>query len=167
MMNEIWKDIPGYEGKYQASNTGFIRNSKGLILKPMLTKLGYYRVELFNNKTRKKHHVHRLIWETFNGAIPTGLQINHINEIKTDNALSNLNLMTPKENINYGTGIERGHKQLRKPVLQYDKSGNFIKEWSSLVEAKNYYGQAVGDCVRGYCPTAFGFTWKYKETNGN
>lgn len=162
-MKEIWKDIPGYEGIYQASNNGFIRNSKGLILKPMLNKFGYYRVELFNNKSRKKHQVHRLVWEAFNGAIPTGLQVNHINEIKTDNALINLNLMTPKENINYGTGIERGHKQLRKPLLQYDKSGNFVKEWSSIAEARHCYGSAVLDCVRGRCHTAYGFIWKYKE----
>lgn len=164
-MKEIWKDIPGYEGIYQASNTGFIRNRKGLILKPMLNKFGYYRVELFNIKSRKKYQVHRLVWEAFNGAIPTGLQVNHINEIKTDNALINLNLMTPKENINYGTGIERGHKQLRKPLLQYDKSGNFVKEWSSIAEARHCCGPAVLDCVRGRCRTAYGFIWKYKEKN--
>lgn len=80
---------------------------KEKILKPKLTRNGYYRVALCKNSIRKFYLVHRLVFEAFNSTIPEGLQVNHKNEIKTDNRLSNLNLMTCKENVNWGTGIER------------------------------------------------------------
>ena len=105
---EIWKDIPNYEG-YQVSNLGRVKSLERIdalghrlkekILKPQ-TNSRYYQVCLCKNSKVKKYFVHRLVWIAFNGTIPEGLQVNHINEVKTDNRLSNLNLMTAKENTN-------------------------------------------------------------------
>lgn len=180
---ELFLNVIGFEGFYQASNFGRIRclghirksrnNSfaivKERILKPELRK-EYYSVTLSKNGIKYQKQVHRLVWEAFNGTIPEGMQVNHINEVKTDNRLSNLNLMTPKENINWGTGIERMSKtktngKLSKQVLQYDLNGNFIKEWPSVMEIYrklHFHYSPVSRCCRGRNKTAYGYVWKYK-----
>lgn len=95
-MTEIWKDIPDYEGLYQASNFGNVkRNSSNNYLMPWLNNCGYLQIRLSNKKI-KTFSLHRLIWQTFNGK--TNLQIDHINGIKTDNRLCNLQALTPQEN---------------------------------------------------------------------
>ena len=177
--NEIWKDIPEYEGLYQASNLGrikslerfdaFGRRLKEKNLNPNIV-CGYYRIGLYKNSKVRYYLVHRLVWITFNGLIPQGMQVNHINEVKTDNRLENLNLMTPKENVNYGTGIERSHnKQINgkcsKPVLQYDLQDNLIKEFPSLIQVYRELGFSyghIGDCCKGKLKQVYGYKWKYK-----
>lgn len=169
---EEWRDIPDYEGIYQASNLGRVKSlersyrRKEKILKPKLTRDGYYLVGLFKNSNEKFYQVHRLVYEAFNGQIPEGLQVNHINEIKTDNRLSNLNLMTPKENTNYGTGIERRAKSKSKPVLQFTLEDILIKEYPSTKQAERETGfshQNIIKCCKGKYKTAYGFKWKYKN----
>ena len=124
---EIWRDIPNYEGIYQVSNLGRIRSldrfvnnyksrtKKGLvrgkILKPCLDSLdahkGYYFVT-FND--RKHYKVHRLVAFSFPeicGEWFEGAEVNHKNEIKTDNRAENLEWCTRAYNINFGTAIKR------------------------------------------------------------
>ena len=169
MEKEIWKDIPDYEGQYQASNFGRIRSFKHnevRILKFSRCGSGYCKVKLYLNKVSKCSSVHRLVWLAFNGSIPENYQINHLNENKTDNRLENLSLCTAKENMNYGTRTERAAKHFRKPVLQLDKQGNFIKEWSSSCEIQRQLGYAdshIRSCCRNVIPSAYGFIWKHKE----
>ena len=169
--NEEWKDIPEYEGLYQASNLGRVKSLKkpyGLkekILKQQLV-CGYYQVHLHKNSIEKNYLVHRLVFEAFNGPIPEGLQVNHINEIKTDNSLSNLNLMTCKENINFGTRNERVANKCSKPVLQYDLQDILIKEYQSVIQVERETGFANGNivnCCKGRYKQAYGYKWKYKE----
>lgn len=171
-MKEIWKDIPEFEGLYQASNLGRIKsleriNARGnrlkeKILKPGINQYGYYQVQLYKNSIGKMYIVHRLVWIAFNGPIPEGLQVNHINEIKIDNKLENLNLMTPKENTNWGTGIERR----AKAVLQFTLDNIFVKEYQSTMQVARELGFSCGhicECCKGKRKTAHGFKWKYKE----
>lgn len=181
---EVWKDIPGYEGKYQASNLGNVRSlnyrrsGKTKLLSPGLCGKGYLKVVLLKNGVPKNHSVASCVWVAFNGPVPPGMQINHINEDKTDNRLENLNLMTAKENNNWGTRIKRAsksasrvlknRKDLSKPILQYDLEGNLVREWPSIIEVERtlgYSNAAIGACCRGrkYCHTLHGFIWKYKE----
>lgn len=124
-MEEIWKDIEGYEGLYQVSNLGNVKSLKYMRtniphnLKKHLTPKGYYQVCLQTGSWHKYPLVHRLVYEAFVGKIPEGMQVNHINETKTDNRPENLNLMTPKENVNFGTRNERvsvGRKQYFKTL---------------------------------------------------
>lgn len=177
MSEEIWKDIPNYEGIYQASNLGRVKSLKrpyGLkekILKPQINDSGYYRVELWKQSIGKHYKVHRLVWEAFNGSIPEGLQVNHINEIKTDNRLENLNLMTCKENNNYGTHNKRVAKKmtngkLSKVVLQFTLDNILVKEYPSAHQVERETGfcnQHILDCCKGKQKTAYGYKWKYKE----
>ena len=183
-MKEIWKDIPNYEGYYKASNYGRVKSMPRKIafgwayrmteekfLKPRINNRGYYQVELCKNSKVRFYYVHRLVWEAFNGTIPEGLQVNHINEIKSDNRLSTLNLMTAKENLNYGSRNERSAKKhingkKSKPVLQYDLQDNLIKEYPSIRQAYRETGFSHGDICRGCkgeLKQAYGYKWKYKE----
>ena len=175
---EIWKDIKGYEGLYQVSNLGRVKslgnnkNRKEKILKACLNNNGYLQVNLFKNGKRKTEKVHRLVWKAFNGKIPKGLQVNRINEIKTDNRLENLNLMTCKENNNWGTGNERRAKSQRndkkrsKSVIQKNLHGEVIKIWPSAREIERQLGYNQGNissCCRGKYTQAYGYLWQYEE----
>ena len=115
LIYEEWKPIKNNEGLYDASNFGRIRSldrwtknrrgkyiQKGRILKPGKNSKGYMTVILCKDRKKKTFLVHRLVYDAFNGKIPEGMQVNHINEIKTDNSLWNLNLMTNQENCNWG-----------------------------------------------------------------
>lgn len=94
---EIWKDIPNYEGLYQVSNLGNVRSVKrNSQKKPFKNHSGYLRVNLFKNGKGVKHSVHRLVLLGFIGE--SDLHVNHINAIKDDNRLENLEYVTPKEN---------------------------------------------------------------------
>ena len=164
-MNE-WRNTLYYP--YQANEQGQIRNSiSGRILKPSI-KRGYNMVNLAIDGKQVTKYVHRIVWESFYGPIPKGMQINHINEIKTDNRLCNIELCTPKYNVNYGTGKDRMRAKLlngpcSKPVLQFDKNGTLVKEWPSVSEAIRNYGYCVRDNLYGKHHTAYGFIWKYKD----
>lgn len=164
MENEIWKDVPGYEGHYMVSNMGRVKSLKHNrehILKPQNNGDGYLQVRLYL-KGYTSPYVHNLVWTTFVGPIPEGLEINHHDEEKKNNSLANLELMTREENNNFGTRTER----TRKPVLQFDLQGNFIREYNSLTEAAKGIGKKspgnIGCCLTGRKKTAGGFVWKYK-----
>lgn len=171
---EEWRDIPEYEG-YQVSNLGRVKSLERIdalghrvkekILKPGLAR-GYYRVILYKNSIKKKYYVHRLVWIAFNGQIPENIQVNHINEIKTDNRLENLNLMTRKENCNWGTGIERSIKKRSKVVLQFTLDSILVKEYPSTKQVERELGFNRGhicDCCNGKRKTAYNYIWRYKE----
>ena len=164
---EVWRDIPEYEGLYQVSNLGRVKSLKrpyGLkekILKPRLNGR-YYQVCLCKQSIQKKYYIHRLVYEAFNGQIPEGLQVNHINEVKTDNRLSNLNLMTAKENCNWGTRNEK----ISKPVLQFTLDNILVKEFLSAIQIERELGFSCGNivnCCKGRYKTAYGYIWRYKE----
>lgn len=172
-LNEEWRDIPEYEG-YQVSNFGRVKSleridalghkRKEKILKPWITR-GYFQVQLWKNSIEKNYKVHRLVYEAFNGQIPENMQVNHINEIKTDNRLENLNLMTCKENTNYGTRNERITKKLSKVVLQFDLNDNFVKEYASTHQVARETGFSQGNiwsCCNGKLKQAYGYIWRYK-----
>ena len=179
--NEEWKDIPNYEG-YQASNLGRVKSLERIdarghrlkekILKPQMLNNGYYQVMLWKESIGKWYLVHRLVWEAFNGQIPEGLQVNHINEVKADNRLSNLNLMTHKENMNYGSRTERSrNKQINrkdqsKSVLQFTLDNILVKEYPSIQQIYRETGFSQGNicgCCNGKYKQMYGFKWEYKE----
>ena len=170
-IQETWKDIPGYEGLYQASNLGRIRSFKRnniSILKPGKNRdgSGYYIVKLYLNSVKKNASVHRLVWTAFNGPIPEGLQINHLNENKSDNRLENLSLCTAKENINYGTRNKRAGEKQCKRIQMLDKNNNILKTFNSLKEAAQFlniksHGN-ISKCLHGKRKSAYRYKWKFE-----
>lgn len=166
----MWKPVIQYENLYEISDTGLIaslnykKTEKRKLLHPGNNGRGYARVFLSKNKKCKAFLLHRLVWEAFNGPIPEGMQVNHINENKLDNRLVNLNLMTSKENNNWGSRKELFHS-LSKPILQFDKSGNLLKRWSSMTEIKNnshFHPSAIRRCLRGEANFSYNCIWKYE-----
>ena len=149
-MEEIWKDIEGYPN-YMISSYGRVKSlnynhtGREEILKPKITN-GYYRIGLRKNGKRKFYQIHRLVYETFIGEIPQGIQVNHINEVKTDNRLENLNLMTPKENINWGTGIQRRAEKRKGKALSEEHK----KKLSESHKGENHpnYGKHLSEETR-------------------
>lgn len=163
LIYEEWRPVKDYEGLYEVSNFGRVRSlkfGKVRILKLFKNSKGYLYVDLYKDGKRKEFRVHRLVWETFNGAIPDGMEVNHINEIKTDNSLWNLNLMTRKENINYGKRTEK----CSNPVLQLTLDEVLVKEWPSTQECgRNGFSQSrVSACCRGEFKQYKGFLWRNK-----
>lgn len=113
-MEEIWKEIPGYEGCYEVSNQGRVRSldretrngkcsfiRKGRLINGSLNSFGYKTVSLRLNNNLKSFLVHQLVAIAFLNHKPDGYKIvvDHINCIKTDNRLENLQLISNRENI--------------------------------------------------------------------
>lgn len=114
---EEWKDIRGFEGYYQISNYGngksldrtVERKSrwgktvkatyKGVELKKNIVGNGYARFDLCKDGVYTYKYVHHLVWEAFRGKIPDGMEIDHINTVKTDNRLENLRLTDRSGNM--------------------------------------------------------------------
>lgn len=152
MTNEIWKDIPNYEGLYQISNLGRIRSlynyrGKYNILKPK-EKRGYYQIGLRKNKKRKWIAIHRLVALTFIPNPNNYKVVNHKNEDKLDNKVENLEWCTTKYNNCYGTRIEKVKTKTSKAVIQYDLNGNFIKEYKSISDASKEVKTSASNIVK-------------------
>ena len=112
--NEEWRDVPGYEGIYAASNLGRIkrltsmtRAKAGDVLKPYLGNNGYWMIGLRHGKKRKKFTVHRLIMLTFVSIPFVNAEVNHINGDKLDNRLSNLEWVKHSDNIKHSYVLGR------------------------------------------------------------
>lgn len=168
-MEEVWKDIEGYEGLYEISNLGNVKSlvnhngvSREKILNPTIVK-GYKKVNLYKNKTSKIYAVHRLVAQAF---LPNPHKlpcINHKDENKQNNVVINLEWCTNKYNTNYGTCIERRAKSKSKKVYQYSKDGVLISVWESTKECqRNGYDQGnVASCCIGKRKSHRGYIWSY------
>lgn len=180
VMEEIWKDIKGYEGLYQVSNLGRVRSldrivvysrnnaihlHKGKVLIPTLNSFGYCRLNLYKNGKNKNVAIHQLVAQAFISNPNNLPQINHRNEIKTDNRVENLEYCTAKENQNYGSCIERRAKKHFKSIFQLDLSSKLLKEWNSITQITQTLGynkSCISETCRGNQNTAYGFKWYYK-----
>ena len=177
-MEELWKDIPGFEGYYQASNLGRVKSldryvnsrypgskmlKKGKILSPKVSNKGYLETTLMIEGKCFYKRIHQLIALTFLPNPNNYLQINHINEVKTDNRVENLEWCTAQQNI-------EAYTTQRNIVYQYSLKGKLIKVWNSLTRAAEYVsGDKTGihHCCVGYLSngnpkkTYLGYIWSY------
>lgn len=162
---EQWKPIVGYEGLYEISNLGRVKSlnyrhtGKERILKPANNGDGYLAVNIYRNGQRKMLKVHRLVAAAFIPN-PEGFeQVNHINEDKTNNCVSNLEFCDAKYNANYGTRTERmaasqrNHPAMSKPVeaSRFPDFRTIELHFDSTREAgrKGYHQGNVAACCRG------------------
>lgn len=142
---------------------------KKRFMKPKTNNSGYQLVFLSNEEEKMKGYlVHRIVYETFSGSpIPEGMQVNHIDEDKNNNNINNFNLMTQKQNSNWGTRNLRVSKSLingksSKAVGAF-KDGKLVMTFPSANEAgRNGFNQGhISACCRGEEKTHKGFEWKY------
>jgi hypothetical protein len=177
-MEEVWGDIPGFEGYYQASNKGRIKSvdrvlkkedgttqhQKGIILKLKIRKDGYVQVCLSKLSKVKTFSVSRLVYETFNGYIPEGMDVNHIDCNPQNNNLDNLNLMSRKDNCNWGDHNKKLSESRKKQVNQFDVNGSLVKSYDSTISASKESGFNQGNissCCNGKLKTANGYVWRF------
>lgn len=173
-MSEIWRDVLGYEGIYQVSTLGNVRNidwrKTGVprLKAQIIDKDGYHIVCLCKNKVQKNVRVHRLVAQAFLPTFSDRLQVNHKDENKSNNAVTNLECITPIKNANYGTRNERMRKAKTNTnccsVHQFDLNGKLIKKWVSIREVQRVCGfdvSAIIRCCKGRQVSSYGYKWKY------
>ena len=161
-MIEEWKDIKGYEGLYQVSNLGTVKSKTGRIRKTTFTNSGYELVVLYNNCKSKGFTIHRLVAESFIPNPENKPQVNHIDEDKTNNMVSNLEWVTAKENVNHGTRTLKSSKN----VTCIFNDGSAMK-FDSLTDCANYLNITVASvsyCINHNKPNKNGIVF-YKEVN--
>lgn len=90
-------------------------------------------------------------------------EINHKDENKTNNCLQNLEWCDHKYNINYGTCLTKRSNSRKKPILQYDLDGNFIREWGSATDVGQEVKSGIWNCLRGKTKSSYGYKWVYKD----
>lgn len=138
----MYKDFTKYEVYADGKIWSYKRKK---FLKPQTHPNGYQQVKLFDNEGKPKmYYVHRVVWESVNGStIPEGYEINHISEAKDENMINNLELVSHKENCNWGTRNERRAKTQSKQVGAF-KNNELVMTFQSVNEAGR----------QGFCQTS-------------
>lgn len=183
-MNEHWKPVSGYEGRYEVSDFGrvkslpktvvtvaYTRHTVERILKPSPDGKGYLMVWLYKDDIRHSHKVARLVAEAFIPNPENKPQIDHINTIKTDNRVENLRWVTGKENIHNPITYKKNADSKRgslngkaRKISQYTMSGDIIRQWNCIADVKRELGfghSHIIQCCRGYRSNAYGYVWRY------
>lgn len=193
LKDEIWKDIVGYEGMFQVSNKSRVKSLDKYVPSkcesyinttlPVSEKIrrqtncnGYLIVPFRVGGIVKNQRVHRLIAEAFIPNPENKKYVNHINGIKNDNRIENLEWVTANENMIHsfkflGNVIHSkgkyGKDAIRtKLISQYTKDGVFIASFYGKKEAQRLTGvneHTISACIYGRCKTGKGFIWEIKE----
>lgn len=171
---EIWKDVVGFEGRYQVSNLGNVRSlnwenthTVKLLSKNIMKKSGYVYVNFHVRPASTKHClVHRLVAEAFIPNPNNLPQVNHINEIKLDNRVENLEWCTEKYNINYGEGHKKATKGIINTVGRCVQCIDTGETFRTVISAAKAYGTRQGQisnvCIgKRKVYRAGGVRWKF------
>lgn len=166
ILDELWKQIEGYEGLYEISNYGQVRTRKNQILKANIINGGYEQVSLYSSSQKKSCLVHRLVAQAFIPNPKDKPQVNHIDGNKRNNAVTNLEWTSAKENMKHS--VENNIRTDIKPVDMFSASGEFIRTFPSISTAGKEMGiphNNISRCCRkryGY-KTAGGYVWDFHE----
>jgi hypothetical protein len=184
---EVWKDVNGYEGKYQISSFGRVKSLKcktkkrEKILKSSPDSKGYRILVFIKNKKRKMFSVHRLVGLAFIPNLENKPTIQHKYYDVADNRFHQLEWFTYSEQhldaFKKGKrdhvreisrrNIPLAYRKQMKPVYQYDLENNFIKSFPCLLEAAQSIGltkMAIYNCIIGTNKTAGGYIWKKSKS---
>lgn len=181
-MNELWKDVDGYEGLYQISNYGNIRRildtnrSLDRMLKIQHHSNGYQSIVLYKNNKGTNKLIHRLVAIAFIQNTNKCSEVNHIDGNKDNNHVDNLEWCTSSENKkhayqtglkkHWATGIYGGNNPKAKTVRMIDKKTNeLVRTFGSLVDARNFLGikssSGIVRCCKGELKSTKGYKWEY------
>lgn len=157
------KDYPGYvvtvDGEVYS-----IKRQKPYRLIGHVDRNGYRRIELCNEGKAKYIFVHRLVAEAFIPNPENKPYINHKDENKLNNAVTNLEWCTTSENNNYGTRLVRIAESKKKKIVQVNSFGNVVKTWDSQTDAAKYLHldkRNINQCLKGRRKRCGGYEWRY------
>lgn len=186
-MQEVWKDINGFEGVYQISNLGrlksFKKEAKGKILSNTNKKGGYFSIILSKGDKVKSTRIHRLVAEAFIPNPDKLTQVHHKDGNKQNNHIENLewiserqhHFITRKQNPNAIRGLVKFNKFIRpKKIQQYSLNGELLAEYNNGTEAHLKTGVCARNIHQVATKTPFnkkgnvrkqagGYIWKYKD----
>ena len=183
-MEEIWKDINGYEGVYQVSNLGRVKSLdriitdknnhsryiKGNYMSGVDNGHGYLTVMLRTNNTGVRRYIHRLVAQAFIPNPQNLPEVNHKDENRKNNIVTNLEWVDYLTNRIYGTRLERlsNSNTAHQPIIQYDLDFNFIAEYKNAKQASSILktsdnGTRIYNCANKKANSAHGYIWRYKD----
>ena len=164
--SEVWKDVAGYEGYYQVSNKGNVysverinsmgKKCGGRTLRPRYDQRGYFKVGLYKNGKMQNKLIHRLVAESFIPNPENHPEVNHRDEVKTNNELSNLEWCDKSYNASYGTRGERIAQAQSKKVRAVNVKTGEVLTFNSVREAGEKGYPSISQACRGV----------YKNANG-
>lgn len=182
-MNENWVPINGFEGLYSVSDHGRIRTEtrltpRNILITQKIKELedggnGYLKVKLSLGGVKYGFWVHRIVASHFIANPNQKKEVNHIDSNPKNNHVSNLEWVTPSENMKHLVRMGRSNihriskisqANRRRKIIQMDVSGNVIRRWDSVTEAAKEYGTTTGDicsALNGRQKTSRGFKWQY------
>ncbi|WP_042370319.1 NUMOD4 domain-containing protein [Bacteroides neonati] len=168
-MDEIWKDIKGYEGLYQVSNLGRVKSLKKrgrdeIVLSQCINNKCYKMVSLSKNGKAKSMLVHRLVSYSFIQNASNYSQVNHIDGNKENNCIDNLEWCSNSYNQVHRISVLHQDVATRKPVCQIGLDGIPIKTYKSQTEASKNTGvvrNSISQVCLGKYKTAGGYYWKF------
>lgn len=167
---ETYLDIRGYEGLYLVSNLGRIKRKymdSERILKGYENKVGYLVVCLSKNGKTKNFRIHRLVAEAFIPNPENKPTVNHIDEDKTNNMVSNLEWATMNEQNNHGTRNQRSSKKQGMKIKAIDIANGEYNIYNSQQECAkrlNIMQSSISQCIRGNMKQTGGYIFE-KITN--
>ena len=190
-MEEVWKDIEGYEGRYQISNYGRLLSlnyhNTGVpnIIKPKTHRHGYVFYILYKDGTRKAFMAHRLVALAFISNPNNYPIINHKDENKLNNYFENLEWCTCSYNVKYSLALHElepkhickrryskrkkrkaaPYKYFRK-LVQFDSNMTEIRTYENLakcVRETKYSNWSILQCCKGERATAYGYKWRFVD----
>ena len=175
--NQIWKDVPGYEGLYKVSDQGKVQSVCGIWGKHTINgfehKSGYMKVALYKDGIKKTFPLHRVVASAFLENPGNKEQVNHKDGNKKNNSVKNLEWCTQEENQRhaFAIGLNRGRKGVEnanhRAVIQYDKKMNKIADWEYMSKIQEKLGINVSNvcnCCKGKIKSVGGFIFRYKES---
>ena len=155
------KDIKGYEGIYAITEDGRVWSyRRKIFLKQRLDKYGYPRITLYFDGKLKTYFIHRLVAEAYLPNPEEKTTVNHLDECKTNNHISNLAWATVKENNQYGTRSERAAKSKQKPVRCVE-TGEIFESIKAAAAAYNVHPSCISSCIAGKQQTSGKCHWEY------
>lgn len=166
-MTEIWKPIEEYGDMYEVSDAGRVRNYRyPKVLTSSTDTNGYQIVTLYFRGKGKTKAVHQLVAHAFLGPQPGGMQVNHIDEDKTNNAVSNLEYVTSTFNNNWGTRTRRAIDSLSKPVTAINLNGDreFFPSIAAASQQCDVSRSSIRQAIQGRVKTVAGCRWELTIT---
>lgn len=187
MEEEIWKEVTivdgiDFSGMYMASTFGQVKRLERYYVRKNGVRVhqpeeilpqrdngsGYMTVNLSGNGHNEKHYVHRIVAFTFilNQDPKNKTQVNHIDENKKNNHVTNLEWITPSDNNNHGTHNERvSNTKSKNPIVQLNTDGELVKIWKSAREAERFgfNHKNVKTCIERKMYTYKGYIWLNKK----